>query len=193
MSNLDFLKDDEEQVEDGALKRLSSLTDAYRTLESNIAAIEAELKLQKEAFQQIAQVEIPNLVNQYGLSEIRINDKTKIIIKQDVSVSVPETTRGDFFKFLEDRGESDIIKLMISFPRMPDQKMADLFEFLNNYEYEFNAENNVHPMTLKKYFKNLLGIGEDDQAEGVVSGKYLRMQDIEEFAKIYVYWTTKLK
>ena len=191
--NLDFLKDDEEKVEDSALKRLSSLTDAYRTLESNIAAIEAELKAQKEAFNQISQVEIPNLVNQYGLSELRINDKTKIIIKQDVSVSVPEVTRGDFFRFLEDRGESDIIKLMISLPRMPDEKMNQLLEFLTNYEYEFDAEQNVHPMTLKKYFKELLGIGAEDQESGIARGKYLRIQDIEEFAKVYVYWTTKLK
>ena len=191
--NLDFLKDDEEKVEDSALKRLSSLTDAYRTLESNIAAIEAELKAQKEAFNQISQVEIPNLVNQYGLSELRINDKTKIIIKQDVSVSVPEVTRGDFFRFLEDRGESDIIKLMISLPRTPDEKMNQLLEFLTNYEYEFDAEQNVHPMTLKKYFKELLGIGAEDQESGIARGKYLRIQDIEEFAKVYVYWTTKLK
>lgn len=191
--NLDHLKDDEEPMEDSALKRLSTLTDTYRTLEHNIMAVEAELKQLKESFNQVSQVEIPNLVNQYGLSELRLNDKTRIVIKQDISVSVPESTRGDFFKFLENRGESDIIKLMVQFKRMSDAKLADLFEFLNSYEYEFEAENNVHPMTLKKYFKDLLGIGHDDQAEGIAKGMYLRLQDIQEFASVYIYWTTKLK
>jgi hypothetical protein len=50
-------------------------------------------------------------------------------------------------------------------------------------------------MTLKKYFKDRLGVGEEKEAveKGVASGKYLRLSDVSDFANVFVFFNTKIK
>jgi len=60
-------------------------------------------------------------------------------------------------------------------------------------EFEYDIKKDVHPATKKKYFKEILGLGQEDYEEGLKSGKYLKLSDIEIFAKIFKYHFTKLK
>jgi hypothetical protein len=190
-----LIRDSEESKmpTDDALDRLAELVKAYREYDTVIDGLEAQLKDNKEALRNISQTEIPSIVNQYGLSEIRLRDKSKVIVKEDASVSVPPEKKTAFEAFLLERNESDIIKLNISFARMPQEKLDQLMEFLIGYDYDFEAERGVHPQTLKKYFKDLLGIGEEDVEDGIAEGRYLRREDVEHIANVFTFYTTKIK
>jgi len=98
-----------------------------------------------------------------------------------------------FFAFLKERDEEDIVKLNIQFKKMPVEKQRELFDFLNGYEYEYESDRGVHPMTLKSYFKKLLGIGDEERAEGIAKGKYLRPEDVASVANVFTFFNTKIK
>jgi hypothetical protein len=78
---------------------------------------------------------------------------------------------------------------------MESTMLAKLFDFLADKEYEYNAEQKVHPMTLKKYFRDLLGVG-SEQAEleaGRKAGAFLKPEDVADFASVFQLFTTKVK
>jgi len=182
-----------DQVEDSELAQLEELVKTYKTLERDIEEQEAVLAEKKAAFRTVSQESIPMLLNQHGLSELKLRSGDKIIVKEDASVSVPDTKKQAFFAFLKERDEEDIIKLNIQFKKMPAEMQQQLFEFLNNYNYEYESDRGVHPMTLKSYFKKLLGVGDEDRAAGIAAGKYLQPQDVEEVVNVFTFFNTKIK
>ena len=191
----DFLKGDAEPLEQDALAQLSALVDSYQSLESNIEDLELMLKEEKEKLRRVSQEAIPELLGQHGLSEVRLKTGAKVIVKPQVSVSVPEPKRTAFHEFLKKRNEEDIIKLQMQFERMPQEQIDKLFAFLNENSYMYASERNVHPQTLKKYFRELLGLDleEEERKEGVANGKLMRKEDLEAFASVFTFFDTKIK
>ena len=182
-----------EEIQDSELKQLEEAVVLYRELADEIERREEELKSVKQSFQNVSQTTIPNLLFQHGISELKLRDKSKVIVKEDAQVSVPDDKKPAFFEFLKSRDEEDIIKLQVQFKKMPVEKQQALFDFLNAGEYEYDSERGVHPMTLKAYFKRLLGIGSDDRAEGIAEGRYLRAQDVVGVANVFTFFSTKIK
>lgn len=192
----DFLKDDQAE-EDGAdandLARLSDLVGMLKETNADIEDLEEKLEALSARRKALAQTEIPDLMRSRGLSEVRLADKTKVIVSEELKVSVPDDKRAAFIAFLEKRQEDDIAKNVFYFPRMPPERLAYIKEFLEANEYEFEAERNVHPQTLKKYFKTILGVGDPDRDEGLKTGKYLAPAAVEDVASVFQYFETKLK
>ncbi len=192
----DYLRNEpEESLEVDALSRLEQLVESFQRLEGEVEELDLQLKDRKEALRQVAQEGIPNLLRQHGLSEVRLKDGKKVIVREQVSASVPADKEQRFFEFLAKRHEEDIVKLHFHFARMPEEQMQALFEFLTEREYAYDSERGVHPQTLKKYFKELLGLDldEDTRAEGVANGRLLRKEDVTEVASVYTYFDTKIK
>jgi hypothetical protein len=190
---MDFLKG--EEPTDVALEKLERLAHVYQTLEEDIKQKEEELAERKKAFMAISQVEIPELLHEYGLSEIKLKNKKKIIVKENVSVSVPDEKDEAFNAFLKQKGAEDLVKLQISFGRMPVSSQRALFAFLQANEYEFDSKKGVHPMTLKKFVGDLLGLDvtEDERAEGIKQGIYMRTQELMDVMNVYTFFSTKIK
>lgn len=182
-----------EMIDATELDQLEHLVEVYRELDAKIAEQEEALAATKAAFRTVSQESIPTLLNQHGLSDIRLRNGAKIIVKEEASVSVPDGKKPAFFEFLKSRDEEDIIKLTVQFKKMPVEKQRELFDFLNGYDYDYEADRGVHPMTLKSYFKKLLGVGDEDRAEGVARGKYLKPQDVADVANVFTFFNTKIK
>lgn len=179
----------------GEIAELSSKVQAYKLVLSRIDQVNKQLEeLQKQA-NRLGQEEIPNLLLQHNVSEIRLQDGTKVIVKEETSCSIPDEKRSKFFAFLEEREESDIIKLQLQFKKMPQERLEMLFDFLNGYDFEYESERGVHPQTLKKYVKGLLGLDKEkeEREEGIAEGKFLRKSDIEDVLNVFTFFTTKLK
>ena len=191
-----FLKESEpEKIQDDALERLSKLVDQQLDLEARIEELEGRLKALNESHTKVSRVDIPELLHSYGLSEIKLKDKRKVIVSEGVSVSVPEDKQEAINAFLKQHNAEDLVKLTIAFGRMPDSMRRALFSFIQALEYEYDAKTAVHPSTLKKYVSDLLGLGVDDdeRAEGVKQGTYLRPDDLKEVMNVFTFFTTKVK
>lgn len=182
-----------EPISNDALSRLEELVDAFQACEMSIAELEAELKEKHGMLLDLGQTEIPNLLNTYGLSEIKLRNKKKVIVTEQVSVSVPDEKQEVFIAFLKEHKAEDLIKLQLAFDRMPPSMQRSLFAFVNALELSYTSKMGVHPQTLKKYFKDLLGIGEEDREEGIKEGRYLRKEVVQDVVNIFTFFTTKIK
>lgn len=192
MNSPEFLTDlEDEAIDQDALTRLKSLIDAHIENETHIEKAETALKQLTKYRKELEQEQIPQLLLQHGLSEIRLASGEKVTIKEDISVTLPFPLA--FFKFLQERGEDDIVKLGFRFDKMPEKMQEQLFDWLQNNNYEYEVTQDVHAQTRLKYFRDLLGVGKDDTEEGIKEGKYLRTQDVVEFAKIFHFYRTKIK
>lgn len=187
-----YLLEKEEVQMDDVLANLSGLVETYQTLNNDIAELEAKLKEVKEKFNKVSQEEIPDLLNQYQLSEIRLKDGRKVVVKEDASVTIKDDAA--FFAYLSARDEDDIVKLMYNFSnRMEDEQRQILADFLIDHEFDFEVQRSVHAQTKKKYFKELLGLGKPDFEEGIANGKYMKLTDLPEWAKVFLLKKTTIK
>lgn len=187
-----YLLEKEEVQMDDVLANLSGLVETYQTLNNDIAELEAKLKEVKEKFNKVSQEEIPDLLNQYQLSEIRLKDGRKVVVKEDASVTIKDDAA--FFAYLSARDEDDIVKLMYNFSnRMEDEQRQILADFLIDHEFDFEVQRSVHAQTKKKYFKELLGLGKPDFEEGIANGKYMKLTNLPEWAKVFLLKKTTIK
>lgn len=182
-------------VSESELQKLEDLVEAFQLQQRTVAELDEKLKEAEKHLQRIGREEIPAIMNQHGFSELRLRNKKKVIVKEQASVSVPDEKRAAFFSFLEKRNEQDIIKLLVAFNRMPQQKLEELMTFLDGYEYDYNAERNVHPQTLKAYTTKLLGLQlePDERAEAIADGRVLRKADVEDVMNVFTFFTTTIK
>ena len=186
-----FKKDQaEERVPD--LTDLDPLIKLFKEQKAKVDALKDELEAAEAAFKHTARDEIPAIMNYLGYTELKLATKEKVTVKEDASVSVPEDKEPQFFKFLEERGEQDIIKLQFAFPRMSIEKRQLLFDLLDANDFAFDFKEGVHPQTLKSYFKKLLGVGAEDRAQGIKEGRYLHPSVVEPFTSMFIYYTTSI-
>lgn len=187
MKTPEFLKNKEEEMQDGDLQELKKLVDKFKKLESEITLEEDKVKNLKQEFNHYSLELIPQFLLANGLSEIKLKSGEKITIKEEISVTIKDDVL--FHLFLEGRDESDILKTQFNFGQMEQESLEDLFAYLLANDYEYDVKKAVHAQTQKKYFKELLGVGKTDFEEG----KYLAREDVEMFAKIFTYHITKVK
>lgn len=189
-----FLKEGEPEQMRDALKELNLAVEHFKNLEASIAEKEEELKQLKAVFNNVSGEEIPGILLQNGLSQVRLDTGEKVSIKEDVSVTIVHPLK--FFEFLKQRDEDDIVKLTFQFPaRMEQEDVNELFEFLDERGYDYKVERDVHAQTRKKYFRDLFGLGLEpaEKEAGLVNGELKRPTDVEEFAKTFTYWKTTIK
>jgi hypothetical protein len=204
MAEMDFELGNE-PVQEDTLKKLAGLVALLERQQSSIDALKERLTEANMALAKTSSQDIPQLLLQHGLSRIKLADGREISIKEDVSVSfiggddeaLKARSEQAFFKFLRDRGESDIVKLLFAFGRMPDEKIEALEKWLEEQKYEYGARSKVEPQTMKKYWRDMLGVGleETDRQQGVKMGMLLTLEDIEDGkagVKIFKLWQTKL-
>lgn len=193
MNAPEFLLNESKENKGADLARLQDLVTSYKILEKEIEAAETALAERKKAFQAIAQEEIPALLNQAGLSEIKLSTGEKVQVSEGINVTIAEKDR--FFDFLKSRGEDGIAKLALQFDRMDPAVKEKIFAAIYAEGVNFSADETVHGQTLKKYAKELLGIGKDPDeiAAGLQAGSIVKREAVEAFLKVYTYWTTKIK
>lgn len=188
----DFIKEDQAEDQPVDANTLAALVRLFKDQKAEVDRLSAELADAQAVFNKTSREYIPELMRGLGYSEITLDTKEKLKVKEDASVSVPEEKERVFFDFLEQRGDQDIIKLNFAFPRMSGERRQFLMDLLTGNDFEFDFKEGVHPQTLKAYFKRLLGVGEEDRAEGIRSGKYLHPDVVKDFANIFTYYVTSI-
>jgi hypothetical protein len=95
-------------------KLIAKLAARSRELDSLNAAEEAALKLLTDEKQLIEERDLPNAMNEIGMSSFSLIDGTKIELKEAYYASIPEAKKAEAFAWLEEHGLESIIKRQIS-------------------------------------------------------------------------------
>lgn len=120
----------------------------------SVATLEEVLKKRKRDLFQIKQVELPELMNSFGLAEFKTKDGLSVTIEAGLSVSVKDDQ--EFFEFLERIGYNALIKDELIIKTTGD-KREEVIELLKGRD--FVEKKSVHPMTLKKFVKDQMSNG----------------------------------
>jgi len=158
---------DAERPGEAVFAQLNSLVDAQLAAEQSVADLEEQLKKAKGKVVGISEHDIPDLMEEMGLSEFRTVSGLRVKIKEAIyantSPSKDPERHAAAMKWLEDHNHGGLIKRLISvgFNRDQEDAAAALCEKLEGEEYNVNKTNSVHPSSLRSWVNKMLEAGED--------------------------------
>lgn len=147
------------------VKEIAALAERQLEQQAEVEHLEEFLKKAQAALRQTREVDLPNAMQQAGVSEIKLPTGEKITIKEDVYASIPKDERGELaYAWLRDNGFGDVIKneVKVAFGRGEEEQAAALLA-----ECKVNGWNNasfaatVHSSTLKALIREQLAKGAD--------------------------------
>lgn len=126
----------------------------------------AELARLLEAHRRTEQEDLPELMREIGLTEIKLADGSEITVTDDVQCSISEERRAAAHAWLRESGYGGIIKGVLAIPFRPEdpemeEAVAEIAaEASERLGAEIEVAEKVHPQTLKSFVKERLAAGE---------------------------------
>jgi len=144
------------------LVQLSSLANDMYLAELEVLEKKRELEEAQNKVDDIAQHQIPSLMEAIGIEEFTTTSGVKLSIKDVLRAGPPAARRAEAYKWLEDNGFGDLIKrnVVIGFGRGEEQDARDLAADLERKGLRTKDEVKVEPQTLKKWVKDRLAAGQ---------------------------------
>lgn len=193
--DLDFLSaqnsEPEPLTEDG-LKSIQEKVTYYFEHALEAEKLELALAEEKKILNRMKGTDFPETLRKFGLDEIKLSSGEKITIKDGLSVTL--TDEQKFYDFLRQRDEYDIVKTIIELPRADQDKLVEIYNYLDTTEINYEATVGIHAKTKESYFNRLLGgnLSKEDKIAALEEGKILSLDAVSDFAKTYTYFTTKI-
>jgi len=144
------------------LSRVVALAELMRRQKTELEALEEQLAIAKKAMLKTEREDLPQLMAEVGLSELKLEDGTVISIKEEVDAKISEANRASAMGWLADHGFGGIIKTEVSvmFGAGSHDDALHLVESLNGQGYSgAQMAETVHPSTLKAFVKEQLAAG----------------------------------
>lgn len=150
----DALKGDE-------IKQIQIFADKLWTIDQKIAGHEGELKQLKQQKKDIAEKDLPELMNLLGLDSLSTATGKKVVLNTFYDAKIKD--REAVFRFLEENGDASIIKdtITCTFDRGAHEKANETAEKLSENGVNFTRKEDIHHATLKAYVKEKIEAGEE--------------------------------
>lgn len=154
---------DEGQLDETVLGRLSALADKFQELELAVFTADNALTDAKKKLEYTSRVEIPTLLNEYGLTDIRLKNGKKIEIRDKVRPNLKkDDTLAAFNRMLEleetEEAREAVASLFTSKIVVNDVDDAVQAVLLAN-SIPFDVDRSIHYQTLGKYCRERLESG----------------------------------
>ena len=131
--------------------------------QKKISTAEEELKKLKEVETTLSEQTIPNLMQQAGVSLIKLKDGSSVEIKPFYAARIPSSKVEEAFEWLRTNGHGDLIKnnVMLTFGRNQDNEAKSLVAELREKGHNVKQAEKVEPMTLKAFVKEQIQDGKN--------------------------------
>ncbi len=146
----------------GELSQLTQLAERQAAASALVLDLEAQLNKAREDLRDIAEREVPELMDQIGIDEFKTTSGLKIKIDETIRASIPKAKAHLAFAWLNANGHGAMIKRVVSvaFGRGEDDKADDLRGRLMD-DFEVDDKSSVHPSTLAAFVREKLSEGEE--------------------------------
>jgi hypothetical protein len=128
----EMLKDTKDMLDNVEITDIAQQCVLLKKKEDEVAELEEKLKAKKEERDDISSRVIPELLQEQGLSEIKLADGSKVSVKKEFRATLPkdDLTREAAYKWLRDQNLGDIIKnnVTVSFGKGEDNKANQLVD-----------------------------------------------------------------
>lgn len=144
------------------LSQLTQLAEQQAAAQSKVADLEAQLNRAREELRDIAERQVPELMDQIGISEFKTITGLKIKIDEIIRASIPKTKTALALAWLKNNGHAAMIKrvVAVSFGKGEDERADELHQRLAE-EFEVDDNASVHPSTLAAFVRERLRNGEE--------------------------------
>jgi hypothetical protein len=131
--------------------------------QNEIAKLEDRLKTFKTTETTLSEQTIPNLMQQAGVSLIKLKDGSSVEIKPFYAARIPSSKVEEAFEWLRTNGHGDLIKnnVMLTFGRNQDNEAKSLVAELREKGHNVKQAEKVEPMTLKAFVKEQIQDGKN--------------------------------
>lgn len=149
------------------LSQLSQLAERQLEAEKRVAEKERELEEAKSHLRDLAEVQIPELMDGAGVLEYRTTTGLFISIKETIRASVTEEKKPEAFAWLRNNGHGALISrvVSVSFGRGEDTKAEELVEELGVKGLSPESKTSVNANTLSAFVREQLREGLDIPVE----------------------------
>ena len=145
------------------LSDLTKKAEELLALEKLVDEKQEALKIAKNTLQKVSEEEIPSMLSELGLSEITMNDGSKISTSQYYSTRITPDKQEEAFNWLSNNGHGYIIKntVTVSFGREENDSAVKLADELAGQGLDPTQKKWVEPMTLKAFVREQVENGND--------------------------------
>lgn len=126
-----------------------------------VAECEIELKKWQAALRQTQEIDLPNAMQQAGVSEIKLPSGQKISIKDGITASVPKANKLEVCAWLREHGFGDIVSedVTVSFGRGEEEQARDAANRLRALGLHPELTTDVNTARLKALIAEQMGKG----------------------------------
>tara|TARA_R110000751_G_scaffold248311_3_gene348083 strand:+ start:1981 stop:2571 length:591 start_codon:yes stop_codon:yes gene_type:complete len=156
-----FEPDNSLDFEDKKLGRVSALANQALQLEREIAEQESIVKTLKEKKRQITEDLLPAVMTEHGLSDLTLNDGSKVTVKKFYSCTIPADRTEKAFDWLREQGHDGLIKhrVTVDFSRDKDDQALRVKKELEDKGYYPADKEWVEPSTLRGFAREQVEAG----------------------------------
>ena len=136
--------------------------------QKKILTTEEELKKLKDVETTLSEQTIPNLMQQAGVSLLKLADGTGVEVKPFYSARIPASKSEEAFNWLRENGHGDLIKNQVSleFGMKQDNEAKSIIEELKSKGLPVKQKTTVHPSSLRGFVREQIqDLGKDVPAE----------------------------
>ena len=152
-----------EKLDQDGLKTVAELARKIRDEEEYIASLESDLKSAKKGLQKLTDEDLPTMLQEIGLSSMKLDDGSEVVVKQTYGASILVDNRPAAFEWLREKGYDDIIKNTVAcqFGRGEDDKASSFKAIAEKEGYYAEQKTEIHPQTLRAFVKERVENGDD--------------------------------
>jgi hypothetical protein len=145
-----------------ALVRITDLATLLQKSISAVAALTAELAAEKETQRRLEEEDLPELMRELTLTEIKLENGSSVKVVDDLTCGISEERRYAAHRWLSENGFGGLIKteVVVAFDRDEhDAAMAAADTITEATGRTAAVNEKVHPQTLKAFLKEQLALG----------------------------------
>jgi hypothetical protein len=154
-------------VTDGELSIVSTLANKQLKLATEVAELEANLKAKKEELRLTSEQELPDAMQQAGLTQIKLSSGENISINEFYNAHISKANQEKAYGWLVANGHEGLIKneVLLKFGREETGVVDETVFALQSRGLSPEVRQSVHPSTLKAFVKEQVTTGNDIPTE----------------------------
>lgn len=150
------------EVAASTIERLTELKRKATELAATIQEQAIDLAELEEQLKAILRTQIPNIMEELGMKEFKMEDGSVVSIIDKINASISEQNRPSAFRWMEEHEYDGIIKTKVvsEFGKGEMEEARNAQEALQNAGFMALLDRSVHPMTLTSFVKERLEAGD---------------------------------
>ena len=153
MSSIDISQENIKSITDKC-HQLQQLQKQYKEKEEELSKIKSQVRDMEERI-------IPEMMQEAGVSKIKLKDGTEVEVKPFYAAKIPESRVDEAFGWLRGQGFEDLIKNTVTanFNRGQDNQVSELIKVCEEHGFVYSKKEKVEPMTLKAFVREQIESG----------------------------------